>query len=156
MRKLPPNNGNAGKARISIVCQHRSMIRRSCRPSGEIPGTNDMVCGQDAECKFCAILRRARELELFDPLTELCSPLTPGVQLVNLSHSDDVRMVCAKLGGFWKRMFEQLPSMGEGLVMTRNAAAILGRRMTFPELAFTTRSIRPAGAAGDRRLVVRL
>jgi hypothetical protein len=38
----------------------------------------------NAECKFCAALHRARELELFDSMPELCSPLTPGVQLVNL------------------------------------------------------------------------
>jgi hypothetical protein len=38
-------------------------------------------------------------------------------------------------------------TIGEGLVMTRNEAAILGRRMTFPELAFTTR--RTKGASGQ-------
>jgi putative heme degradation protein len=124
------------------------MIRRSCRPSSDLSGTSDKPCGQDAECKFCATLRRARELELFDPLPELCSPLTPGVQLVNLSHSHDGRLVNAKLGGLWKRMFEQLHLIGEGLVMTRNEAAILGRRMTFPELAFTTHEIKGASEQG--------
>jgi hypothetical protein len=148
MRKLPPKNGNAGRAPIRIVCQTSSMIRRSCHPSADLSATTDRACGQDAECKFCATLRVARELELFDPLPELCSPLTPGLQLVNLSHSHDGRLVRAELGGFWKRMFEQLPLVGEGLVMTRNEAAILGRRMTFPELAFTTHGIKGAGEQG--------
>jgi hypothetical protein len=148
MCKIPPNNGNAGKAAIWIVCQHPSMIRRSCGPSADISATTEKTCGKDAECKFCATLRRARELELFDPLPELCSPLTPGVQLVNLSHSYDRRMVCADLAGLWRRMFEQLPFVGEGLVMTRNSAAILGRRMRFPELAFTTRGIKGASEQG--------
>jgi hypothetical protein len=39
-------------------------------------------------------------------------------------------------------MFEQLPLVGDGLVMTRNEVAILGRRMTFPELAFTAHEIK--------------
>ena len=64
-------------------------------------------------------LHRARELELFDPLPELCSPLTPGVQLVNLSSSDHGQILHVHLGRHWKRMFEQLPLIGEGLVMTR-------------------------------------
>ena len=100
------------------------------------------------KCKFCRTLHRARELELFDPLPELCSPLTPGVQLVNLSCSDDGQILHVHLGRHWKRMFEQLPLIGEGLVMTRNEAAILGRRMTFPELAFTTRGTKGASGSG--------
>jgi hypothetical protein len=130
------------------VCQNSSMIRRSGRSSADLSATTDKACAQDEECKFCATLRRTRELELFDPLPELCSPLTPGVQLVNLSHSSDGRLVSAKLGGLWKRMFEQLPLIGEGLVMTRNEAAILGRRMMFPELAFTTHGIKGASEQG--------
>jgi putative heme degradation protein len=122
------------------------MIRRSS--SADRSPATDKACSQDAECKFCATLRRAREFELFDPLPELCSPLTPGVQLVNLSHSRDCRMINAKLGGLWKRMFEQLPLIGEGLVMTRNEAAILGRRMSFPELAFTAHGIKGASEQG--------
>jgi hypothetical protein len=39
-------------------------------------------------------------------------------------------------------------TIGEGLVMTRNEAAILGRRMTFPELAFTTRGTKGASGQG--------
>jgi hypothetical protein len=45
-------------------------------------------------------------------------------------------------------MFEQLPLIGAGLVMTRNEAAILGRRMIFPELAFTTRGTKGASGQG--------
>ena len=59
----------------------------------------------NAECKFCAALHRARELELFDSMPELCSPLTPGVQLVNLSYSHQGQMLRVDLGGHWKRMF---------------------------------------------------
>src|ERR1700722_3561377 len=45
-------------------------------------------------------------------------------------------------------MFEQLPFIGAGLVMTRNEAAMLGRRMTFPELAFTAHGIKGASEQG--------
>jgi hypothetical protein len=124
------------------------MIQRFCRSSTEVPATNEIACGKGAECKFCAALRQARELELFDPLPELSSPLTPGVQRVNLSYSKDGQMLRVDLGDDWKRMFEQLPLIGEGLVMTRNEAAILGRRMTFPELAFTTHAIKGASECG--------
>jgi hypothetical protein len=118
------------------------------RPSSEDSPAAEEGCGRDAKCKFCATLHRARELELFDPLPELGSPLTPGVQLVNLSHSGDGQILHVRLGRHWKRMFEQLPLIGEGLVMTRNEAAILGRRMTFPELAFTTRGTKAASGPG--------
>ncbi len=125
------------------------MIEPFDRPSNEGSPTADEVCGRDArKCKFCATLHRARELELFDPWPELCSPLTPGVQLVNLSYSDDGQILHVHLGRHWKRMFEQLPLIGEGLVMTRNEAAILGRRMIFPELAFTTRATKGASGQG--------
>ena len=124
------------------------MIEPFDRPSNEGSPTADEVCGRDAKCKFCATLHRARELELFDPLPELCSPLTPGVQLVNLSSSDHGQILHVHLGRHWKRMFEQLPLIGEGLVMTRNEAAILGRRMIFPELAFTTRATKGASGQG--------
>src|SRR5271154_6355994 len=98
-----------GKPRNARNANLGSMIEPFDRPSNEGSPNADEVCGTDAKCKFCATLHRARELELFDPLPELCSPLTPGVQLVNISHSYDGRMVSAKLGGLWKRMFEQLP-----------------------------------------------
>jgi hypothetical protein len=124
------------------------MIEPFDRASNEGSPNADEVCGRDAKCKFCATLHRARELELFDPLPELCSPLTPGVQLVNLSSSDYGQILHVHLGRHWKRMFEQLPLIGEGLVMTRNEAAILGRRMIFPELAFTTRETKGASGQG--------
>ena len=145
---MPPNNGNAGEAATRVLCQLPYVIRRFYRPATEVSPTTEKACGKGAECKFCAALQRARELELFDPWQELCSPLTPGVQLVNLSHSEDGQMLRVDLGDDWKRMFEQLPLIGEGLVMTRNEAAILGRRMTFPELAFTTHGIKGASERG--------
>jgi hypothetical protein len=124
------------------------MIQPFDRPSSEGSPAAEEACGTDVKCKFCAILHRARELELFDPLPELRSPLTPGVQLVNLSCSDDGQILHVHLGSHWQRMFEQLPLIGEGLVMTRNEAAILGRRMAFPELAFTTRGTKGASGQG--------
>jgi hypothetical protein len=145
---MPPNNGNAGEAATRVLCQRPYVIRRFYRPATEVSPTTEKACGKGAESKFCAALQRARELELFDPWQELCSPLTPGVQLVNLSHSEDGQMLRVDLGDDWKRMFEQLPLIGEGLVMTRNEAAILGRCMTFPELAFTTHGIKGASERG--------
>jgi putative heme degradation protein len=124
------------------------MIEPFGRPSNEGSPTAEEACSGNVKCKFCAILHRARELEPFDPLPELCSPLTPGVQRVNLSYSDDGQILHVHLGRDWKRMFEQLPLIGEGVVMTRNEAAILGRRMTFPELAFTTRGTKGASGQG--------
>jgi hypothetical protein len=137
-----------GKRRNGRSANLASMIEPSDRPSNEGSSSAEEACGGDARCKFCATLHRARELELFDPLPELCSPLTPGVQLVNLSSSDHGQILHVHLGRHWKRMFEQLPLIGAGLVMTRNEAAILGRRMIFPELAFTTRGTKGASGQG--------
>jgi hypothetical protein len=157
-RKIPPKNGNSGEAEPSIACQDPCMSRHFSRRFGEVSSTREELCGKDAECTFCAALRRAREEEPFDPSPEACSPLTPGVQLVNLSVSDDRQTLRVELDNHWKRMFEQLPSLGEGLVMTRNEAAILGRRMTFPQLAFTTHGKKGASDQGglwvDFRAVV--
>lgn len=122
------------------------MIHRFCRPFTEVSSTSENAGAKNVECEFCAALRRARELEVFDPLPQLCSPLTPGVQLANLSY--DGQMLRAELGIQWKRMFEQLPLIGEALVMTRNQAAILGRTMTFPELAFTAHGYKGASERG--------
>jgi putative heme degradation protein len=77
-------------------------------------------------------------MALFDVLPEWNSPLTPGVQLVNLSHSEDQMILRAELGADWARMFAQLHCAGDGLVMTRNEAAILGRRMAYPALNVTS------------------
>jgi hypothetical protein len=117
------------------------------RSAKVLPSTEE-GCGKDAECKYCVALRLAQEQELFDPLPELCSPMSPGVQRINLSHSDDGQMLRVNLGGDWNRMFEQLPTLGAGLVMTRNEAVILGRRMAFPELAFTTHGTKGASWQG--------
>jgi len=67
-------------------------------------------------------------------------------QLANLSY--DGKILRAELGVHWKRMFEQLPLIGEALVMTRNQATILGRYMTFPELAFTPHGLKGASERG--------
>jgi hypothetical protein len=131
-----------------MACQCSTMSDPFRRPPRADSLNTKIACGEDAECKYCATLRQARELELFDQLPELCSPLTPGVQLVNLSHSNNGQLLYANLGRQWKRMFEQLPLVGDGLVMTRNEVAILGRRMTFPELAFTAHEIKGASEQG--------
>ena len=107
---MPPNNGNAGEAATLVLCQRPYVIRRFYRPSTEVLPTTEKACDKGAECKFCAALQRARELELFDPLEELCSPLTPGVQLVNLSHSEDGQTLRVNLGDDWKRMFHHFES----------------------------------------------
>jgi hypothetical protein len=137
-----------GKRRTGRSANLSTMIQPFDRPSSEGSSAAEEACGRDGKCKFCGTLHRARGLELFDPLPELCSPLTPGVQLVNLSYSDRGQILHVHLDRHWKRMFEQLPVIGEGLVMTRNEAAILGRRMTFPELAFTTRGTKGASGQG--------
>jgi hypothetical protein len=90
------------------------------------------------ECPCCAAIRRAREISCFDPLPEWHSPLTPGVQLVNLSHTEDGTELRVDLARDWARMFAQLPEMGGGLVLTRNAGAMLGRRMRYPALTVTS------------------
>ena len=111
---MPLNNGNAGEAAKLPKCEPASMIQPFDRPSSGGSPTAEEVCGRNAKCKFFATLHRARELEPFDPLPELCSPLTPGVQLVNLRYSDDEQILHVHLGRDWKRMFEQLPLIGEG------------------------------------------
>ncbi len=81
-------------------------------------------------------------------LPEWSSPLTPGIQLSNLSYSHDKLTLRAELGNDWPRMLGQLPGVGEGLMMTRNEAAILGRRMTYPKLEPTSSITKGANAEG--------
>jgi hypothetical protein len=100
------------------------------------------------ECPSCAAFRRAKDGELFDPLPELHSPLTPGVQLVNLSYSEELHSLRVNLSVDWARMFGQLPLAGRGLVMSRNATAILGRRMEYPTLRVTSGGGKGASGAG--------
>ncbi|MES2572640.1 MAG: hypothetical protein V4710_21635 [Verrucomicrobiota bacterium] len=95
-------------------------------------------CGSSPECKCCAAIRRARETALFDPLPEYCSPLTPDMQLVNISHDEDGHGLRVELGDDWRRMFHGLSLAGSGLVVTRNMAAILGRHMLYPLLGVTS------------------
>lgn len=124
------------------------MSHRFGRSLIEVSPTTTETCGKDLECKFCSALRRARELELFDPLPQLCSPLTPGVQLVNLSYTYDGRMLCVRLGDDWMRMFRHLPFIGDGFVITCNEAVNIGQCMTYPELAFANRGTRGASVHG--------
>ena len=124
------------------------MSRRFYGPFGEVSPTAKETHGKGAECAFSARLLVRRRSEPFDPSPEACSPLTPGIQCVNLSYSDERQTLRVELDNHWKRMFEQLPPLGEGLIMTRNEAAILGRRMTFPKLAFTTHGIKGASDHG--------
>jgi putative heme degradation protein len=120
-------------------------FRRSFTP---LTSPTTKTCAPGPECPCCAAIRHARQSALFDPLPGLCSPLTPGVQLVNVGHSDDGRDVRVDLSEDWARMFGQLTGMGLGLVMTRNAAAILGRSMPYPALNITTGGSKGAGGDG--------
>lgn len=81
-------------------------------------------------------------------LPEWRSPLTPGVQLANLSHSPDLQTLRADLGNDWPRMLRQLSGVGPGLMMTRNEAVILGRRTAYPHLEFTVGESKGADAHG--------
>lgn len=123
------------------------MSQRLRRLLTSLTSSSAKGCSSGPECKCCAAIRRAREAALFDPLPEYCSPLTPGVQLVNLSHSEDGRNLQVELGNDWPRMFAGLPLAGEGLVMTRNEAAILGRNMKYPALSVTSGGSK--GASGE-------
>lgn len=98
------------------------------------------------------MIERAREATCFDPRPEWCSPLTPGVQLVNLNCTEDGRTLWVDLGEDWARMLAQLSLPGRGLVMTRNEAAILGRRMKYPLLNVTSGGGK--AASGDEGLWV--
>ncbi|MDB6172739.1 MAG: hypothetical protein JWL59_2050 [Chthoniobacteraceae bacterium] len=60
------------------------------------------------------------------------------MQLVNISHSEDGRHLRVNLGTDWARMFEQLVLAKVGLLMTRNAVAILERHMKYPALSVTS------------------
>jgi hypothetical protein len=147
-RKTPPNNGNEGQAAKRGVCQSPYMSHRFDRSLIEVSPTTTETCGKNLECKLCSALRRARERELFDPLPQLCSPLTPGVQLVNLSYTYDGRMLCVRLGNDWMRMFRHLLLIGDGFVITCNETANIGQCMTYPELAFANRGARGASVRG--------
>lgn len=122
------------------------MFSRNFQQSATSGTGSSKLSHANAGCKCCAAIRRARKITLFDPIPECCSPLTPGVQLVNLSYGEDQRTIRAQLGNDWPRMFAQLPAVGPGLVMTRNDAAILGRRMAFPSVAFTSDGLKGANA----------
>ncbi|MEI9898531.1 MAG: hypothetical protein WDN28_32920 [Chthoniobacter sp.] len=105
-------------------------------------------CRSGPACPCCAAIARAQQQALFDALPEWCSPLTPGMQLVNLSHSEDGGKLRVDLGADWPRMFGQLSRAGEALVMTRNTAAIIGRRMQYPVLRVTSGGGKAASGEG--------
>lgn len=106
------------------------------------------ACENGAGCKCCAAISKAREQALYDPLPDWNSPLTPGVQLSNLSHSEDKSNLRVDLAEDWARMFQQLPAIGPALVMTRNGGAVLGRRMAYPDLAITSGGCKAASGEG--------
>ncbi|MDB6153250.1 MAG: hypothetical protein JWL90_1703, partial [Chthoniobacteraceae bacterium] len=142
IRGVPGNSPrihrNRRKARAHWTCNARRMIQRFSR---SFPGFTSAIakkCGNEPEWQCCALIQRTRELALFDPLPEWCSPLTPGMQLVNISHSEDGRHLRVNLGTDWARMFEHLVVAKAGLLMTRNAVAILERRMKYPALSVTS------------------
>lgn len=84
----------------------------------------------------------------WDMLPEWNSPLTPGVQLVNMSHSEDWLALQIDLSHDWPRMLRHLTAVGSGLVMTRNEVAILGRRMRYPDFEWTAGRSKGADAQG--------
>ncbi|MBE7157522.1 MAG: hypothetical protein INR62_03645 [Rhodospirillales bacterium] len=92
---------------------------------------HDQSHAHDCEsvCRCCAALAVARAQSLFDPHPGWHSPLTPGVQRINLSHSEDGREIWAVLGTDWPRMFVQLPAIGAAQAVTFGAGAILSRRL---------------------------
>jgi len=126
------------------------MLERFTHSSTAAEDSPQAACNQGGTCKCCAAIRRARKRALFDPLPEWYSPLTPGIQLVNLSHCGDGRTLQVDLDRDWPRLFAQLALPGRGLVTTRNDAAILGRRMAYP--AFSVTSSGSKGASGGSGL----
>lgn len=145
-------HGNAGNAGGFDAVPASGMIQRFGRSHFDRTRLSVTRCENDdandeIECRCCESTRLARAHSLFDPLPEWCSPLTPGVQFVNLSHSEDGRNLRVDLCADRKRMFSQLSMAGEGLLMTRNEAAIVGRRMAYPDLAVTRGGRK--GASGD-------
>ncbi len=137
---------NAERAAPPALREDIGMIPRNSQPSRAADSHAGKGACSDVACKCCAALERAREGALFDALREYQSPLTPDIQEANLGASADGTMLKAKMGRDWKRMFEQLPGIGMGLMMTRNEAAILGRHKAFPALAFTAGGSKGADA----------
>lgn len=75
--------------------------------------------------------------------------MTPGVQLVNFSHTEDGSVLRVTLGKNWSRMFETLPLSGSGLIMTRNESAIVGVQRVTPTFHFTPDGSKATGEGGD-------
>ena len=90
-----------------------------------------------SSCRCCAARERALSLALFDTLPEMYSPLTPGIQAANLIHEPERGALKVALGTDWERLLSQLPSVADGIVMSRNEGAILSRRAPYPRLQFS-------------------
>ena len=101
---------------------------------------------QKRPCRCCVAREKAIALTLFDTLPAWCGPLTPGVQAVNLSADPALGTLWVNLGNDWPRMLHQLPALGPGLLMSRNEAAILGCRQSYPTLYFTSPQTKAANA----------
>ena len=99
-------------------------------------------------CRCCAALAVAREQSLFDPHPCWHSPLTPGVQRINLSHSADGREIWAALSTDWPRMFAQLPSVGAVQAVTFGTGAILSRRLRRVHFAPAKNAVECVGDGG--------
>ena len=98
------------------------MKRRFHLPDSTHVDYRNAKCAGDIHCRCCAATDAAREQGIFDSLPEWNSPLTPGVQLTNLSHSEDGANLRVDLAAYWGRMFEQLSAIGSALIMTRTVS----------------------------------
>jgi putative heme degradation protein len=124
------------------------MFRRLRHPLAAT-AIEDVGGTSSVQCKCCAARQRVRAEALFDVLPEWNSPLTAGVQLVNLSHTEDGGILRVALGADWSRMLSTLSLTGSGLVMTRNEGAIVGHRMVIPPLHLAGDGKKAAGDGGQ-------
>lgn len=144
----PQIQGNAPEANTANRFYSHGMFNRLNLPVSESRDAIASDCNFGEECKCCAAASRARQESLFDFLPKWNSPLTPGIQLANISHNSDGTNLNVDLSSDWARMFEQLPPIGSALVMTRNNGAILGRRMVYPTLMTTSGGAKAASCEG--------
>lgn len=124
------------------------MSKRISRSPADPAARRAGDCRDRKACVCCAAIRRAQARSLFDPLPEWRSPLTPGVQGVNLSCSMDGLSIYTELGRDWPRMFAHLTAVGAGMVMTHNLAAVVARKMPYPALTVTSSGLKAASGAG--------
>lgn len=145
---FPQIQGNAPEADKEGLIYGHGMFNRLNLPASEPHDAIANDCNFGEECKCCAAAGRARQESLFDFLPRWNSPLTPGIQLANISYNSDGTNLNVDLSSDWSRMFEQLPPIGSALVMTRNNGAILGRRMVYPTLMTTSSGAKAASCEG--------